>query len=189
MVAAGGLAAALSTADGLLLTIANALSHDFYFTLVDPNALPARRVTISKVMLLVVALAAAAVAASKPVDIVFLVSAAFSLAASAFFPALVLGVFWARANAWGAVAGMAAGLGATIFYMARNDPWLRGIFGIEAPVDLWFGIQAISAGVFGVPIGFAVMAAVSLLTPAPGASTRDFVRCLRDPRTDGISGL
>ncbi len=90
LVAAGGLAAALSTADGLLLTIANALSHDFYYKMLDPNASTARRVTISKILLLVVALIAATVAAQKPADILFLVSAAFSLAAAAFFPALVL---------------------------------------------------------------------------------------------------
>ena len=90
LVAAGGLAAALSTADGLLLTIANALSHDFYYKMLDPNASTARRVTISKILLLVVALIAATVAAQKPADILFLVSAAFSLAAAAFFPALTL---------------------------------------------------------------------------------------------------
>ena len=90
LVAAGGLAAALSTADGLLLTIANALSHDLYYKMLDPNASTARRVTISKILLLVVALAAASVTSQKPADILFLVCAAFSLAAAAFFPALVL---------------------------------------------------------------------------------------------------
>ena len=109
LVAAGGLAAALSTADGLLLTIANALSHDFYYKMIDPNASTARRVTISKMLLLVVALIAAYVASQKPADILFLVSAAFSLAAAAFFPALVLGIFWKRANKWGATLGMLAG--------------------------------------------------------------------------------
>ena len=86
MVAAGGLAAALSTADGLLLTISNALSHDLYFKMIGHNASGSRRVTISKVLLLVAALAAAAVATQKPADILFLVTAAFSIAASAFFP-------------------------------------------------------------------------------------------------------
>ena len=90
MVAAGGLAAALSTADGLLLTIANALSHDLYYKMIDPNAPTSRRVAISKALLLVVALCAAYVASQKPADILFLVSAAFSFAAAAFFPALVL---------------------------------------------------------------------------------------------------
>ena len=106
MVAAGGLAAALSTADGLLLTIANALSHDLYYKVLDPNASTARRVTVSKALLLVVALCAAYVAAQKPADILFLVSAAFSFAAAAFFPALTLGIFWKRANKWGASLGM-----------------------------------------------------------------------------------
>lgn len=183
LVAAGGLAAALSTADGLLLTIANALGHDFYFKIVKKNSSGAHRVTVSKVMLLVVALAAAALAASKPVDIVFLVSAAFSVAASAFFPALVLGVFWSRANRHGAIAGMVAGLGLTVYYMIRNEPWLRGIFHIRSSIDLWWGIQPISAAVFGVPLGMVTMIIVSLLTPAPGEQERAFVRNLRIPRS------
>ncbi len=115
------------------------------------------------------ALAAAAVAAQRPTDIVFLVSAAFSIAASAFFPALVLAVFWRRANGWGAVRGMAAGLAMALYYMVRNETWLRGVFGVTADPWLWFGIQPISAGVFGVPLGFAVMATVSLLTGPPDA--------------------
>ena len=186
MVAAGGLAAALSTADGLLLTIANALSHDLYYKMIDTDASSAQRVTISKVTLLAVALAAAAVAAQKPVDILFLVSAAFSLAAAAFFPAMVLGVFWARANRWGAVAGMGTGLGVTVYYLVRNEPWLRGVFGVESPVELWWGIQPISAGVFGVVAGFALMAVVSLLTPAPRAAERAMVDHIRYPNASGL---
>jgi cation/acetate symporter len=182
MVAAGGVAAALSTADGLLLTIANALSHDLYFKMINNDATPAQRVTISKVMLLVVALAAAAVAASKPVDIIVIVSAAFSVAAAAFFPALVMGVFWPRANRHGAVAGMAAGLAVTLYYLVRNDPWLRAVFRVTSPVELWFGIQPISAGAFGVPLGLAVLVIVSLVTPAPGPQTRQFVEDLRYPK-------
>ena len=181
MVAAGGLAAALSTADGLLLTIANALSHDLYYKMIDPNASTARRVAISKALLLVVALAAALVAAQKPADILFLVSAAFSFAASAFFPALVLGVFWKRANKWGASLGMIAGLGITFYYMATTQPWLRSIFGVTSPIELWWGILPISAGLFGVPLGFAVIIIVSLLTPAPSRSVQDLVEHVRYP--------
>jgi cation/acetate symporter len=181
MVAAGGLAAALSTADGLLLTIANALSHDLYYKMIDPNAPTARRVMISKVLLLVVALAAASVAAQKPADILFLVSAAFSFAAAAFFPALTLGIFWKRANKWGAVLGMVAGLGITFYYMVTTQPWLRGVFGVTSPVELWFGILPISAGVFGVPLGFAVIIIVSLLTKAPAAETQELVEHVRYP--------
>ena len=185
LVAAGGLAAALSTADGLLLTIANALSHDLYYKMLDPNASTARRVAISKALLLVVALAAAYVAAQKPADILFLVSAAFSFAAAAFFPALVLGVFWKRANKWGASLGMIAGLSVTFYYMVTTQPWLRGIFGVTSPIELWWGIQPISAGVFGVPLGFAVIIIVSLLTAAPGRDIQDLVEHVRYPNLKG----
>jgi cation/acetate symporter len=183
MVAAGGLAAALSTADGLLLTIANALSHDLYYKMIDPNAPTARRVMISKILLLVVALLAASVAAQKPADILFLVSAAFSFAAAAFFPALVLGIFWKRANKWGATLGMIAGLGITFYYMVTTQPWLRGVFGVTSPIadNIWWGIQPISAGLWGVPLGFAVIFVVSLLTPAPKADIQEFVESVRYP--------
>ncbi|MET0732071.1 MAG: VC_2705 family sodium/solute symporter, partial [Casimicrobiaceae bacterium] len=187
LVAAGGLAAALSTADGLLLTIANALSHDFYYKMLDPSASTARRVTISKVLLLVVALAAAWVASQKPADILFLVSAAFSLAAAAFFPALVLGIFWKRANKWGATLGMLAGLGVTFYYMATTQPWLRSVFGVTSPIadNIWWGIQPISAGLWGVPLGFAVIIIVSLLTPVPDRETQDLVEHVRYPNLAG----
>ena len=185
MVAAGGLAAALSTADGLLLTIANALSHDLYYKMIDPNASAQRRVAISKLLLLVVALAAAYVAAQKPADILFLVSAAFSFAAASFFPALTLGIFWKRATKWGAVLGMVGGLGVTMYYMVTTQPWLRGIFSVTSPVELWWGIQPISAGVFGVPLGFAIIIVVSLLTPAPRREIQDLVEHVRYPSIAG----
>jgi len=187
LVAAGGLAAALSTADGLLLTIANALSHDFYYKMLDPNASTARRVTISKILLLVVALIAASVAAQKPADILFLVSAAFSLAAAAFFPALVCGIFWKRANKWGATLGMIAGLGITFYYMATTQPWLRGMFGVTGSIadNTWWGISAISAGLWGVPLGFLVIIVVSLLTPAPNREVQELVEHVRYPNLTG----
>lgn len=187
LVAAGGLAAALSTADGLLLTIANALSHDLYYKMIDPNAPTARRVTLSKILLLVVALAAAAVASQKPADILFLVSAAFSFAAAAFFPALVLGIFWKRATGIAASLGMVAGLGITFYYMATTQPWLRSVFGVTSPIELWFGIQPISAGVFGVPLGFAVILLVSLVTPAPDKKTQALVEHVRYPELRGAA--
>jgi cation/acetate symporter len=181
LVAAGALAAALSTADGLLLTISSALSHDLYFRMIDPNASTARRVTIAKVVLLVVALAAAYIAAQRPADILFLVSAAFSFAAAAFFPALVLGIFWKRATALSASLGMLAGLGLTVYYMAVNQPWMRSVLGITRPVDLWWGIQPISAGVFGVPLGFAVIILVSLLAPMQDRDAQNLVERIRYP--------
>ncbi len=183
LVAAGGLAAALSTADGLLLTIANALSHDLYYKMIDPNASTSRRVAISKGLLLFVAFAAAYVASLKIADILFLVSAAFSLAAASFFPALVLGVFWKRANKWGCVLGMLSGVVITFYYMATTQPWMRGLFGVTGPVAdyTWFGIAPIAAGVFGVPLAFAVTIIVSLLTPAPDRETQELVEHVRYP--------
>ena len=185
MVAAGGLAAALSTADGLLLTIANALSHDLYYKMIDPNASAARRVAISKALLLVVALAAAWVAAQKPADILFLVGAAFSFAAASFFPALVMGIFWKKATKAGACLGMVSGLAVTGYYMIMTQPWLRGVFNVTSPVELWWGIQPISAGIFGVPVGFAVLILVSLVTPAPKKEIQELIDHVRYPTLRG----
>jgi cation/acetate symporter len=186
LVAAGGMAAALSTADGLLLTVANALSHDVYYKMVDPSASTARRVTLSKMLLLVVALAAAYVAAQRPADIVFMVSAAFSLAASAFFPALVLGIFWVRTTGWGAVAGMVSGLGVTLYYVVSHAAWPRQLLGWGDPGPLWLGIEPISAGVFGVPVGMAVTVLVSLLTPRSPPRVVAMVRSLRHPSQEAL---
>ena len=184
LVAAGGLAAALSTADGLLLTLSNSLSHDMWYRLVSPRMSAARRVMVSKILLLAVAFGAAWVAARKPADILFMVSAAFSFAASSFFPALVMGIFWRRANKWGATLGMFAGLAVTFTYMAHTHPWLREwVFGVERaqPMDLWWGIQPIAAGVFGAPVAFLTIIVVSLLTPPPDRATDMLVQYLREP--------
>ena len=179
LVAAGGLAAALSTADGLLLTIANAMSHDLYYKMIDPNASTVRRLAVSKGLLLVVALTAAYVTSLKPGDILFLVGAAFSLAASGFFPALVCGVFWKRANYFGAVLGMTLGLGICAYYMYMTYPF----FGVNAPK--WWDINPISAGTFGIPAGFLGIIIGSLLTKAPNKEIQDMVDHVRYPSLDG----
>jgi cation/acetate symporter len=185
LVAAGGLAAALSTADGLLLTIANALSHDLYYKMINPNASTQKRVTISKILLLVVALGAATVASQAPADILFLVSAAFSLAAAGFFIPLVAGVFWKRATKWGAIAAMIGGVSVTWYYMSINQPWLRSVFGVTDPISLWWGIQPISAGIFGLPVALVLMVVVSYLTPAPDEKVQDFIEHVRYPNLRG----
>ena len=162
LVAAGGLAAALSTADGLLLTISNALVHDTAPQDGHPTArLTDTRVILSKFALLAVAMLAALAAALKPAEIISLVTASFSLAAATFFPALVTGIFWPRATGRGVVAGMLIGTGLTAVYMLQASPMLRAWWG-AAPGGLWWGIQPVSAGVFGVPAGFAVIVLVSL---------------------------
>ncbi len=175
LVAAGGLAAALSTADGLLLTIANALSHDVYYKMLAPEAPATRRLVVSKALLLVTALVAAYVTSLKPGNILFLVGAAFSLAGSSIFPALVLGVFWRRANRAGAITGMIAGLSVCLIYMVRTYPF----FGINAPK--WWDIEPIAAGVFGIPVGLLGVIVGSLLTKAPPASIQQLVDHVRVP--------
>ncbi len=173
LVAAGGLAAALSTADGLLLTIANALSHDVYYQMIDPAASTRRRLAISKALLLGVAVVAAWVASLRPDTILSMVAWAFSIAGACFFPALVSGIFWQRATRQGAIAGMLVGLGVTLFY-------LIGVKFFAMPK--WFGISDLSAGVFGLAAGFVALIVVSLLTPPPDARVRRMVRALRYPR-------
>jgi cation/acetate symporter len=184
LVAAGGLAAALSTADGLLLTIANALSHDLYYKMINPNASPGMRITVSKILLLGVAVVAAYVTSLKPGNILFLVGAAFSIAASAFFPALVMGIFWKRASKIGAIAGIVAGLGTCLYYMVHTYPVFIQWFG-TTPIQKWFGLEPISAGMFGVPIGIVTIFVVSLVTPAPDKEVQELVDHVRYPNLAG----
>ena len=184
LVAAGALAAALSTADGLLLTLSSALSHDTLFRVLSPKMGPGRRVLLSKILLLIVAFAAAWAATRTPADILFLVGAAFSFAASTFFPVLVLGIFWKGANKWGACCGMLTGLSVTVVYMIQAQPWLRHwILGIPTsePVTLWWDIQPIAAGVFGAPAAFGAIILVSLLTRRINPVTDALVDDLRLP--------
>jgi cation/acetate symporter len=173
LVMAGGLAAALSTADGLLLTIANAISHDLYYNVIDPTASLAKRLTITKVLLIVTALISAWVATYRLAIIVELVAWAFSLAGASFFPALVMGIWWKRANKQGAVAGMWVGLIVTAFYMIGSR-----FFGLS-----WFGTQTIASAIFGLPAGILTIWIVSLLTPPPPQAIQDLVVSVRYPKS------
>ena len=155
LVAAGGLAAALSTADGLLLAIANALSHDIYYKMLDPNAPTIRRLTVARVLLFFVAVASAALAATKPGDILAMVGWAFSLAMAGNFPALIMGVWWKRTTAAGAVAGMLAGFGLCLFYLVCTR-YFPG-YGVK-----YFGMS-------------------SLLNPANGAPLVDIAKAMALP--------
>jgi cation/acetate symporter len=181
LVAAGALAAALSTADGLLLTIANAISHDVYYHLVNKSASHQRRVTVAKIVLLGVALFAAYVTSLRPGDILFLVGAAFSLAASSFFAVLILAVFSKRINQWGAIAGMLTGFFVSGTYIALNYPFvsrLTGVFG-----ERWFGIDPIASGAFGIPASFIAAFLVSYLTKENPPVISRLVDYLREARS------
>ena len=181
LVAAGGLAAALSTADGLLLAIANALSHDVYYQMVDHTASTKRRLVVARTLLIVVALLGAWTAITLPQSILIFVSWAFSVAASGLFAALVLGVWWTRTTAPGAIAGMIAGFLVCVYYT----------FGTEYyGVALWFkgtaltekGLSNIAAGVIGIPVSFLVTIVVSLMTKAPSREMQGFIEAIRIPR-------
>ncbi|MCW5751398.1 MAG: cation acetate symporter [Alphaproteobacteria bacterium] len=172
LVAAGGLAAALSTADGLLLAIANALSHDVYYKMINPQASTKVRLIVARVILIGVAVAAAEVAKTKPAVIVSMVAWAFSLAAAGLFVPLVLGVWWKRTTSAGACAGMIAGFGICLFYLIGTQ-----FYGMP----LWWGIRNISCGLFGLPVAFIVTVVVSLMTPAPSKEMQDFIDSIRVP--------
>jgi cation/acetate symporter len=172
LIAAGGLAAALSTADGLLITIANAISHDLYYKIINPNLSPSARVKIGKALLLVVAVIGAYVASFKLAIIVELVAWAFSLAAATFFPAVVLGIWDKRMNKAGAVTGMIVGLAVTLYYMIGSR-----FYGVD-----WFGIKTIASGIFGIPANIIVAFIVSRLTKAPDSEIQSFVDNIRYPK-------
>lgn len=165
LVAAGGLAAALSTADGLLLTISNALVRDLYFYARPVKTSQEQRVILSKFVLMAVALGAALVAGQRASDILPMVSASFSLAASAFVPAMVLGIFWRATTAKAAVTGMLTGLSVALYYMLSHADTVQSVVPQWLLADgLWWGIEPISAGVFGVAAGTVVTVAMSVLS-------------------------
>lgn len=181
LVAAGGLAAALSTADGLLLAIANALSHDIYYKMLDPTAPTKRRLVVARILLVFVALIAAYTAITLPQGILIFVSWAFSVAASGLFPALVLGVFWKRCTSAGAIAGMIAGYAICIYYMFGTEyygvaKWFQGTWLTRQ------GLHNIASGMVGIPVGFLVTIVVSLLTKPPSKELQDFIDQIRIPK-------
>jgi cation/acetate symporter len=172
LVMAGGLAAALSTADGLLLTISNALSHDLYYKILNPQASIVKRLTTARILLVVAAVAGAWVATFRINIIVAVVAYAFALAGSGFFPALVMGIFWKRANKQGAIAGMIAGFLTALILIVIGRNW--SIYPL--------GVREVGAGVFGVPVGFIVIYLVSLMYPPPDRQTQDLVESVRYPK-------
>ena len=176
LVAAGGMAAAMSTADGLLLAISNALSHDLYYKIIDPKADTKIRLIVARLILVIIGIAAAFVASMKLTGILGAVAWAFCFAGSGLFFPLILGVWWKRATREGAIAGMVFGFlagSAYLIYIKNGGiPWL-------ALDDLRFSI-------IGMPVSLVAMVVVSLMTPEPDTETQAMVDEIRKPTGKAI---
>ena len=172
------MAAAMSTADGLILAIANAISHDVYYKIIDPKAETAKRLVVARVLLVVIGFAGATIAALEIQGILGSVIWAFDFAMSGLFFPLVLGVWWKRANKEGAIAGMALGLISGAAYLV----WVRtGGSG-------FLGITQLTFGIFGSAVSLVSMVVVSLITSEPSAATQRMVDEVRVPSGRSIIG-
>jgi cation/acetate symporter len=177
LVAAGGMAAAMSTADGLLLAIANALSHDLYYKILDPKADTRTRLIVARVLLVLIGVAGALVASLRLTGILGAVAWAFCFACSGLFFPLVLGVWWKRANRAGALAGMIMGFGA-------GSAYLYYVFAAGGTPIL--GLDHLRFGIVGMAFSLVSMVVVSLLTEAPDAETQNMVDRTRRPYGEEI---
>jgi len=177
LVAAGGMAAAMSTADGLLLAIANALSHDLYYKMIDPKADTKHRLIVARVLLLALGAAGAVVASMRLTNILGAVAWAFDFAMSGLFFPLVFGVWWKRANRPGAIAGMAAGLVVGSWYLYAVK------WGGMTP---WLGIDDLRFGIIGAAASLVAMVGVTLMTKEPDAETQAMVDEIRIPKGDTV---
>ncbi len=178
LVAAGALGAALSTAAGLLLVIAAAISHDLLKSVLYPRMSDRGELWAARLSALCATAAATAVALHPPGRVAEVVAHAFGLAASSFFPVILAGIFWKRATKAGAIAGMSAGILFTGGYIL----WFRVLYPELGP-DRWLlGISPEGIGIVGALLAFAVIGVVSLLTEAPPKEVQDLVASLRYPR-------
>ncbi|MDE0282555.1 MAG: cation acetate symporter, partial [Gammaproteobacteria bacterium] len=177
LVAAGGMAAAMSTADGLLLAIANALSHDLYYKIIDPKAETHVRLLVARILLIVIGAAGAFVASLKLTSILGAVAWAFDFACSGLLFPIVLGIWWKRANRAGAIAGMLFGFaaGSWYLYMVRF-----------AGMDPWIGIDHLRFGMIGMPVSLIAMVVVSLMTAEPDEEIKQMVDDTRVPAGKAI---
>ncbi len=173
LVAAGGLAAALSTAAGLLLVISSSIAHDVYAKLINPRASEKQRLRVGRMMILVAIFIAGYFGVNPPGFVAEVVAFAFGLAAASFFPVILLGIFDKRTNRAGAIAGMLVGIGFTGFYIIGNcffgmSPWC-------------FGISAQGIGTVGLLLNLTVTLTVSRLTAPPPLEIQRLVDSVRAP--------
>ena len=181
LVAAGGMAAAMSTADGLILAISNALSHDVYYKMINPKADTAKRLMVARVLLVVVGVFGAYIASMRLTGILGSVAWAFDFAMSGLFFPLVLGVWWKRATREGAIAGMIGGLAAGTAYLIYVGPKFMAM-------TPWLGIDHLRFGIIGAPVCLILMVVVSLMTDEPDAKTQAMIDEIRIPSGKTIIG-
>ncbi|MGN7175510.1 cation acetate symporter [Paenibacillus sp. FSL R5-0490] len=171
LVAAGAMAAALSTAGGLMIAISSAFAHDIFYRVLKPNSTEKTRLSVARWSIVIATLLAGVIALNPPGAITQIVAWAFALATGTFFPALVLGVWWKRSNSQGVIAGLLVGLGVTLAY----------IFAAKYGGFTILGIIDTGAGVFGATAAFAANIIVSLMTAAPSQKIQEEVMDLRYP--------
>ena len=177
LVVAGGLAAALSTASGLLLVISSSVAHDFYYRRLRPDATEKQQLMVGRIAMAGAVVIAGYFGLNPPGFVAQVVALAFGLAAASFFPTIVLGIFWKRANAPGAVAGMGTGLTVTAAYMIAT---------LYGGMDPLFGIEPTGFGVIGAVINFVVAIVVTKATAPPPAHMQELVDSVRYP--SGVGG-
>ena len=187
LVAAGGLAAALSTAAGLLLVISTAVSHDLIKKQLAPNISDKMELLWARTAAVGAIVVAGYFGINPPGFVASVVALAFGLAAASFFPAIVLGIFYKRMNKEGAIAGMVAGLGITIYYIMRFKLNWIGDPATATAKDWWFGISPEGFGTVGMLVNFAVSLIISKFTPAPPADVQEMVENIRIPRGAGAA--
>lgn len=186
LVAAGALAAALSTAAGLLLVISAAVSHDLIKKMVNPNISEKGELWSARISAAVAVVVAGYFGINPPGFVAAVVALAFGLAAASFFPAIILGIFHKRMNKEGAVAGMVVGMGLMLYYMAKYK--LGWIGEMPDKSEWWFGISPEGFGTVAMVANFIVALVVSKFTPAPPQEVQDIVENIRIPSGAGEAG-
>ena len=184
LVAAGGLAAALSTASGLMIVISSSLAHDIYGEIINPQAPDRERLLVGRVSIFAGLIVAGLLGIYPPGFVAEVVAFAFGLAAASFFPILVLGIFWKRCNRQGAVAGLTTGLVFTLVMIVLMRAHVVLGDALSAPVlDSFFGINAQGIGIVGMILNFVVTYVVTKATPPPPDDVQYMVEQIRYPRT------
>lgn len=188
LVAAGGLAAALSTAAGLLLVISTSISHDLIKKQIKPDISDKAELMVARISIFVAIIVAGLFGIYPPGFVAAVVALAFGLAAASFFPAIILGIFDKRMNKEGAISGMVVGIVLMLFYMIRYKTGLMGIMEPLPKSEWWFGTSPEGFGTVAMIVNVVISMVVSRMTPAPPQEVQDIVESIRIPSGAGEAG-